>query len=97
MSAFHSRRLRLDRKVFARLSDGEAVIDGIPMAVMYDKASFQFADSRGTERIISLSQALADEKGLKPHTNTIVEWQGKRQSLAHPPMYEDGLIKLVLR
>jgi hypothetical protein len=96
MSTFANRRLRLDKKVFAKLSDGTAVIDGIEIAVMFDKASFQFGDSRGTEKIITISQVMADELSLKPKTKTKVEFHSSSYDLAHPPIYEDGLIKLIL-
>ncbi|HHJ3234227.1 TPA: hypothetical protein ACQJO1_004634 [Vibrio parahaemolyticus] len=97
MSTFSRLKGRLDRIAFDRLSDGEAVIDGVTIAVMYDKASFQFGESRGTERVITISQVLADEKGLKPNSGSRVTWNGKTSALAHPPFYEDGQIKLVLR
>ncbi|HGF5004075.1 TPA: hypothetical protein ACF334_004451 [Vibrio parahaemolyticus] len=96
MSAFSRLKGRLDRTVYDRLSDGEAVIDGVTISVMFDKSSFQFGESRGTEKMITISQVLADEKGLKPNSGSQVTWNGKTSGLAHPPFYEDGQIKLVL-
>ncbi len=94
--SFAKLRFQLDRQVFQVLSDGLATIDGIEIEVMYDKSSFQFEDSRGTEQLITLSESLADDLGLKPKKTSRVIWQGVVYDVAHPPIYEEGLIKLVL-
>ncbi|MCJ0806655.1 hypothetical protein MO987_21605 [Vibrio vulnificus] len=96
MMTFSDRWARLDRRVFSTFSDGDVIIDGKPIAATFDKQSVQFADSRGTERMLSISQFVAKEQGINPHTNSKLVWQGESVRLAIPPIYEDGLIKLVL-
>ncbi|MDK2679282.1 hypothetical protein ABMX64_19905 [Vibrio vulnificus] len=93
---FSERLTRLDRRVFSTFSDGDVIIDGKSIAAIFDKQSVQFSDSRGTERMLSISQLIAKELGINPNTNSKLVWQGQLVRLAIPPIYEDGLIKLVL-
>ncbi|OEF59284.1 hypothetical protein A1OW_21635 [Enterovibrio norvegicus] len=96
MAGFSDRFARLDRKVMARLGDGEAIIDGVPIQVMFEKNSVLFGEGRGTERAVSFPASLAREAGVKPHSNSRVTWEGQGYRLSEPPQYQDGMIRLVL-
>lgn len=94
--AFSDKLARLDRRLFSKLAEGDAIIDGKPIPATFDKESFLFAESRGTERVLTISQSIADSLGIKPHTNSQIVWQGASFTLSSPPIYQGGLIKLVL-
>lgn len=97
MANYRSRVLKLDTKAFKKLADGIAEIDGKPILAMFDKQSFEFGDARGAERVVTISQAMADEAEITPSTASVIIWLGEEYRLLTPPIYTDGLIKLVLQ
>ncbi|MCG6216269.1 hypothetical protein [Vibrio furnissii] len=96
MASFSERMDRLDRQVFDRLSDGEVMIDGQSIAAIYEEGPLMIGDGQGLERMIIISDPQARLIGIKPTRTSKLEWKGKPENLAIPPIYESGLIKLVL-
>ncbi|EEY36210.1 TPA: hypothetical protein AB5E57_001647 [Vibrio cholerae] len=96
MATFEQRFARLDRRVFSRLGDGLATIDGKEIEAIYNKQTVQFDDSRVAERSLEFSESVANELGIKPNRSSLILWQGREERLAIPPLYQDGVIRLVL-
>ncbi|EKO3392591.1 hypothetical protein OMA37_004431 [Vibrio fluvialis] len=96
MAMFSNARTRLDNLVFDRLSDGRLLIDGRPISATFDQDSLMFNDGRGNMRVLTISALQAAELGIKPTKRSTLLWNGKTEHLAEPPIYESGLIKLVL-
>ncbi|MCG6268307.1 hypothetical protein [Vibrio furnissii] len=96
MGLFAARLRRLDNTIFDRLGDGTLIIDGVPVPATLDRSSLMFEDARGTERVLTFSQTKADELGLRPKKTSVLQWNGKAERMAMAPIFEDGLVKLVL-
>lgn len=96
MDSFSERFSRLDKVVFDKLGDGELLIDGQSILATFDEGSLMFGDSRGTDRVLTICADQAKALGITVTRNSQLQWKGKPESMAEPPIYEFGLIKLVL-